>query len=315
MATTSPESTTRVAPSPPGRGARWAAVAVGLARSARPKQWLKNVLVLVAPAAAGVLTQLSAALDTALAFVAFCCAASGTYLINDARDVTADRAHPVKRRRPVAAGVVPIRLAYVVGGLLLLAGVGVAVLTQSPTLPFVVLAYLLLTTVYSLWLKHVVVLDMVGVAAGFVLRAIAGAAAVRVEASSWFLIVASLGSLFIVAGKREAELRGATLRDAGAATRSTLEHYTPQFLWYVRATTSGALLVSYCLWALEHHSGPTALPFGLSIVPFAVCILRYAMLVDRGDGETPEDLVLSDAILLGSGILVALALTVGIYAF
>src|SRR5690606_22812323 len=209
------------------RSVRRLDTARGLVRAARPRQWLKNVLVLAAPTFAGVLGEPSAVLATALAFAAFCLAASGTYLINDARDAEADRAHPRKRHRPVAAGVVGVGTAVTVGIVALLASIGLAALVGSLALVGVLTAYVALTTSYSLWLKHIVILDLMGVAAGFVLRAVAGAAAVQVTLSSWFLIVATLGSLLIVAGKREAELHNSVLhRTEGSASRATLGVYT-----------------------------------------------------------------------------------------
>jgi decaprenyl-phosphate phosphoribosyltransferase len=281
----------------------------GLARACRPRQWIKNVLVLAAPTAAGVLTKAEAILDVAIAFGAFCLVASGTYLINDARDAHADRAHPRKRHRPVAAGTVSARLAAATGAACLVAGTAAAFLTGSWHLAAVIGAYVALTTAYSLVLKHLPILDLVSVAGGFVLRAVAGAAAVDVAVSSWFLIVATLGSLFMVAGKREAELRNG----GRGESRATLQLYTREFLWYVRATSSGALLVSYCLWAFDQHVGLSRLAFGLSIVPFSVGILRYAMLVDAGSGEEPEETVLSDRLLFLSGVTLAGCLAVGVY--
>lgn len=311
MERTTARSQARASPDGRNRGK----VVTGLVRTARPRQWLKNLLVLAAPTFAGVLTEPVELLHVGIAFVAFCLAASGAYLINDARDVQADRAHPHKRLRPVAAGVIGIRLAVTVGVLCLVAATAVSGLTGSWQLAVVVLSYVALTTAYSVWLKRIVILDLVGVAAGFVLRAVAGAAAVQVELSGWFLIVSTLGSLLVVAGKREAELRTVLGSEAEpGSSRATLGLYTPEYLRYVRATTSGALLVSYCLWAIELHIWPAQVAFGLSIVPVAVGILRYAMLVDRGEGEAPEDLVLSDRMLLAAGLLAVLCLLVGIYA-
>jgi decaprenyl-phosphate phosphoribosyltransferase len=249
----------------------------GLVREARPKQWVKNVLVFSAPASAGVLFQAKPLLQTLVAFVAFCLVASGTYFINDARDVEADRVHARKRFRPIAA---------VIGG------------------------YLVLTTSYSLWLKHEPVIDLVAVAAGFVLRALAGAAATNIPTSSWFLVVVSLGSLFMVAGKREAELRNAA---HDRKTRSTLQAYTIPFLNYVQSASTGALLVAYSLWAFEGHTGLTRTLSGLSILPFSVAILRYAMLVDTGRGETPEDAVISDRILIVCGLVLVILVGVSVY--
>jgi decaprenyl-phosphate phosphoribosyltransferase len=280
----------------------------GLIRLARPKQWLKNVLVFVAPGAAGVLLQAGPLLRTLLAFVVFSLAASGTYFINDARDVAADRLHARKRFRPVASGQVSTGVAYVGGALLLVVALALSLLAGWQLL-VTVAAYVALTTAYSLWLKHEPVVDLVGVAAGFVLRALAGAMATHVAVSSWFLIVASLGSLFMVAGKREAELRNA----GDEVTRSTLQRYSMQFLGYIQAAATGALLVSYCMWAFDVHSGGDRLLFGLSIVPFAVGVLRYAMLVDIGRGEEPEEAVLSDHVLLVCGVLLAVLLGIGVY--
>jgi decaprenyl-phosphate phosphoribosyltransferase len=281
----------------------------GLIRACRPRHWVKNVLVLAAPAFAGVLTDPAAVADVLIAFVAFCLAASGTYLVNDARDAAADQAHPRKRLRPVAAGQVSVRLAYVTGAGFLLAAIALAPLTGTWYLAVVIAGYVALTTAYSLRVKHVPVLDLVCVAGGFVLRAIAGAVAVEVSVSSWFLIVATLVSLFVVAGKREAELRNAERGDS----RRTLHLYTRDFLRYVRATTSGAVLVAYCLWAFELHEGLSRLAFGLSIVPFTVGILRYAMLVDAGHGEEPELTAPSDPMILTSGIVLACCVVVGVY--
>lgn len=292
----------------PGEATGTTGLARALLRSARPRQWVKNVLVVAAPGAAGLLVSASAVIDTVIAFVAFCLASSGTYLLNDARDVEEDRRHPRKRHRPVAAGAVPVRLAVVVGATLIVGAVALSFLTGWP-LALVVGGYVAMTTAYSVWLKHVVVVDLVIVAAGFVLRALAGAAAVSVPVSSWFFIVASLGSLFMVAGKRESELRN----EGAVGTRPTLEVYSHSYLSYVRAMSSGAVIVAYCLWALEPQ-GLTRFFFTLSIVPFAMGILRYALLVDAGSGESPEELVLHDRALQVFGAMMTILIGLGIYA-
>lgn len=284
---------------------------MGVLRASRPKQWLKNVLVFAAPGTAGVLTSTESLLDAAIAFVAFCLAASGTYLINDAADVHADRRHPRKRHRPVAAGIVPVTLARALGASFVFASLGVSFLTDTWKLAAVVTAYLILTTSYTLWLKHIPVVDLVGVASGFVLRALAGAAAVEVPVSNWFFIVASLGSLFIVGGKRESELRNVST----ANTRSSLETYSHSYLTYVRAMSSGAAIVAYGLWAVERDQR-LGLPiplFTLSTVPFLLGILRYAMLVDSGAGESPEELLLHDRALQIFGALLIALVVIGIY--
>lgn len=269
-------------------------LAMGLVRTARPVQWSKNVLVFAAPGAAGVLDNAEALGDALVAFVAFCLAASGTYFLNDARDCDADRQHPTKCRRPIAAGVVPLGLAYVMGFGLIIAGVAVGFIPHWQ-LAVTVLAYVILTTSYSFWLKHVPVVDIVAIAAGFVLRAIGGATATGVPISNWFFIVASFGSLFIVVGKRGGE--AGELADDAASIRSTLGVYTTSYLAYLRSVSSGVMLVAYCLWSFEKAdlAGASGFPwYQLSIVPFAIAILRYAMLLDSGQGSTPEDIALHD---------------------
>ena len=285
----------------------------GLVRLARPHQWIKNVLVLAAPAAAGVLDQGEPLAETAVAFGAFCLAASGTYYLNDAADVVADRAHPVKRRRPVASGVVPVGLAQVLGVLLVVAGIALAFAAGGYELPAVVAGYVALTTAYSLGLKGVAVVDLVCVAAGFVLRAVAGAVATDVPISDWFFIVASFGSLFMVAGKRHAEQLD--LGELAAGVRPTLGAYTPSFLNYLSAVSSGTVLVAYCLWAFERAAevGGGFPWYQVSILPFVMGILRYALLLDAGRGAAPEDVVLGDRALQVIGVAWAICFGAGVY--
>lgn len=307
----------RVAASAPRGG-----VLRGLVRGARPGQWTKNLLVFAAPVAGGVITEWPAARDSALAFVAFCAAAGGTYLLNDARDVDADRQHPTKRHRPVAAGQVPVALAYVAGTVLVVAALAVGFVVTTP-LGITVAAYLALTTSYSFGLKHVPVVDLVAVAAGFVLRAVAGAAATSLPLSEWFFIVTSAGALLVITAKREAELAHHHRSDADPTerpTRRVLAAYTPGFLTSVRTIAAGLMLVAYCLWAFEGpalaspdaSTGPSVW-LQASIVPFAVAVLRYVLLADAGAGERPERLLLSDRVLMVSGVLWAIIYGYGIY--
>ena len=272
-----------------------------LVRAARPKQWAKNVLVFAAPGAAGVLSHGDVLVDTLLAFVAFCLAASGTYYLNDAADVEADRRHPTKRRRPIAAGEVPLRLAVVAGVILLVAGMGVALIVRWELLA-VIAVYVGLTGSYTVWLKHVAVIDIAVVASGFIMRAIAGGVATHLPISQWFLIVASFGSLFVVAGKRYGEHR--EMGDDRADTRSTLGLYTLPYLRYVWMIASGVAITAYCLWAFEQSAGRSGLPwFELSIIPFVIALLRYALLLETGHGSAPEDVILGDRTLQAVGVV------------
>lgn len=284
----------------------------GIIRELRPKQWVKNVLVFAAPAAAGVIDVPAELLHALGAFACFCAAASATYLINDISDVESDRRHPTKRERPIAAGIVPVPFAIVLSVLLLIGGVGGAFLIRRD-FGLTILAYLALTTVYTMWLKHIAVLDIISVAAGFVLRAIGGATATSVPISEWFFIVTSFGALFMVAGKRQGEQ--SDLGKDAASIRPVLAQYTPGFLSYLRAVFSGGALIAYCLWAFssaELH-GSNSVLFQLSIVPFAIAILRYALLLEQGKGAEPENLVLSDRALLLAGGAWILVYGIAIY--
>ncbi len=290
-------------------------------RGTRPAQWTKNLLVFAAPVAAGVITQRQVALDTALAFVAFCGASAGTYLLNDARDVDTDRNHPTKRLRPVASGQISVATAYVVGVALLVGSVALG-MAVAPALGWTIVGYLALTTAYSFGLKAVAVVELVAVAAGFVLRAVAGAAATGVPLSQWFLLVTSAGALLMVTAKREAELARQHRSDADPTerpTRAVLESYTPGFLTSVRTIAAGLMLIAYCLWAFEDAavndvvSTGNALWLQLSVVPFAVAVLRYVLLADAGAGERPERLMVTDTVLVASGAMWAIIYGYGTY--
>jgi decaprenyl-phosphate phosphoribosyltransferase len=284
----------------------------GLIKLARPKQWAKNVLVFAAPGAAGVLDNAEPLADALIAFVAFCMAAAGTYYINDARDVEADRLHPKKRFRPIATGAVPVPVAYV-GGVALLASAVALSFMASANLAWTVVGYVLLTTAYSSWLKHVAVVDLVAVAAGFVLRAVAGAAATDVPISDWFFIVTSFGSLFMVTGKRGAEAK--EMGEGAEGFRSVLAAYSPAYTAYVRSVTSGAVLVAYCLWSFEKAAFSTAdIPwYQLSILPFVMAVLRYALVLEQGRGSAPEEIVLGDRPLQVIGLAWAVVFAIGVY--
>ena len=285
-----------------------AAVLVG----ARPKQWVKNALVFAAPGAAGVLDQGQALLQSIGAFVCFCLASAGTYFLNDASDVDADRAHPTKRNRPIAAGEIGVTTARVLAVVLIVAGVAGSALIDWH-LSVVVASYVALTTSYSVWLKHVAVADVVAVAAGFVLRAIAGATATGVPVSNWFFIVASFGSLFMVVAKRRAEVEA--LGEAAASTRRTLGTYSLAYLSHLQTASMAVVLVGYCLWAFEKAAlADSGLPwFQLSIVPFALAVLRYSLLVDTGHGGAPEEVVMGDRTLQGSGAFWFVVFAAGVY--
>ena len=299
--------------SPDPATARPSSLGAGLIRSVRPRQWLKNVLVFAAPVAAGMIDQRATLARTLGAFACFCAAASATYLLNDVMDVEADRRHPVKRRRPIAAGTVPVPVAFVLAGVLLVAGAAGA-FAINVDFGITILGYLALTTAYTLWLKQIPVLDIMAVAAGFVLRAVGGATATGLPISEWFFIVTSFGALFMVAGKRHGEV--SDLADQAVDVRPALAAYTPSFLAYLRAVFSGGVLIAYCLWAFSSAElkPDGAIWYQLSIVPFAAAILRYALLLEQGKGAEPESLVLSDRTLLAAAAVWAIIYACATYA-
>jgi len=284
-------------------------VATGLIRAARPRQWVKNVLVLAAPIAAGVIAQPDVLAACAVAFGSFSLAASGVYLVNDARDVDADRAHPTKRRRPIAAGVVGVGVAYAVAVVLLAAALGLSLLA-SPLLLAVIAVYEAVQLAYCLGLKHQPVLDVCIVASGFLLRGIAGGVAVGIELSQWFLLVAAFGSLFMVSGKRYAELR--LVEGTGTEIRRSLLGYTPSYLRFVWTLSATAVVLAYSLWAFELKANGNGTWAMISVVPFTVAVLRYAVDVDGGLAGEPEDIALADRVLqlLAGAWLVSVAISV-----
>ncbi|MCM2389361.1 decaprenyl-phosphate phosphoribosyltransferase [Streptomyces albipurpureus] len=280
---------------------------IGLLRTARPRQWVKNLLVLAAPAAAGELDSFHTAAQLAVVFVLFTAAAAAVYLINDARDAEADRAHPVKCRRPVAAGQVPPHTAYAVGAALgVLATVAAAVLCNALT-GALLTAYLSMQLAYCIWLKHVLVVDMAVVTTGFLLRAMVGGVALGIPLSRWFLITTGFGALFMVAAKRYSEAVQMEGKTGGkGATRALLNEYTTGYLRFVWQLAAGVAVLAYCLWALE--SGGTdeeaLLPWRqLSMIAFILAVLRYAVFADRGTAGEPEDVVLRDRALAVIGVV------------
>jgi decaprenyl-phosphate phosphoribosyltransferase len=275
----------------------------------RPRQWIKNLLVVAAAGAAGALGHDDVPVRVALACAAFCLISSGIYAVNDVRDRDEDRLHPRKRRRPVAAGELTPSAALTLAAGAMAAGFAICLVVR-PLLALVALAYVALTLSYTFVWRHILLLDLFAIAGGFVLRAVAGGVAAPVALSRWFVLVVTAAAVLVAAGKRDAELRRTEL--GGGARRRVLETYTPQLLRAIVAGSAAVALFAYCVWALQH---PTVhgIPWRpLTILPFALALLRYVRLVDRGAGEAPDELLLSDRWLPAAGLawLVLFALTV-----
>jgi decaprenyl-phosphate phosphoribosyltransferase len=271
-----------------------------LVAEARPKQWVKNVLVFSAPGALGVLNESEPLIRALGVFVAFSLAASGVYFWNDIRDVELDRLHPTKRNRPIAAGSVSLGLARVVGTLLVVGGPALAFAIDADA-GAILLLYVLIQAAYSGTLKNVPVLDLAIVSSGFVLRAMAGAAGTQTPMSNWFVLCTTFGSFFIVTGKRFAEL--AEMGDAASSTRASLRRYTTSYLDQLLVVSCTATVVTYCMWALESADAvESGLPLhGLTIVPMVMALFRYLMVLHEGRGGAPEEVFLGDRALQAYG--------------
>jgi decaprenyl-phosphate phosphoribosyltransferase len=279
-------------------------------RAVRPRQWIKNVLVFTAPLAAGQILDRDVVLGALLAFVAFCLISATVYLINDVRDVEEDRLHPRKRFRPIASGELSPNAALVLAAVTGVLGFALGFLV-SWQLGVTLTVYLVLQVLYSGFLKHLPVVDLAIVASGFLLRAIAGGVATDIPLSQWFLLVAAFGSFFMIAGKRYSELKSV---GAEAGTRRSLLRYSQSYLRFAWMLAAVMVLISYSLWAFEFRGGGVGgLPWtAISIAPFTLGLLQYALEVDTGNAGEPEDVVLNDRVLqvLGLVWLVTISLAV-----
>lgn len=284
----------------------------GLLAGMRPRQWVKNALVLAAPAASGRIADLGVVLDALVAFVAFCLVSSAVYLLNDVVDVAEDRAHPTKRNRPIASGRLPVALALVAAAVLAAASLGIGWLA-APELAAVLATYAVVNVAYCLALKNEPVIDIAVIASGFVLRAVAGGAASGIDLSQWFLLIATFGSLYMAAGKRYGEIR--QLGEGQAATRKSLARYTATYLRFVWSVAAALLIMSYALWAFQIgvDSGAAALWSEISIAPFILAVLRYGVDVDAGKASEPEDIALSDTTLQALAISWAVCVVLAVY--
>jgi 4-hydroxybenzoate polyprenyltransferase len=278
---------------PPGAGLSkgWQAWLTAL----RPRQWIKNGLVFVGLVFSLNLTHAPSVLRAVAAFGVLCALASSAYLLNDAVDAPRDRLHPLKARRPIAAGLIAPRTAVGVAVTLLLGGLAVAALLGWSFF-LVGVTYLVLTAAYTLWLKHIPIVDLFAVATGFVLRAAAGAVVLQVLISPWLLLCTFLGALFIVTAKRRHEL--ATLEEGAVAHRASLSAMSVPFFDEMMLITAGCSIVVYSLYTFNER--PDRPPFLMLTIPLvAYGIFRYLYLVRVGGlGGSPEDALLGDRPLL-----------------
>jgi len=286
----------------------------GLIRTMRPRQWSKNAFIYAALLFDGQLYQPIPFLRVTVGFILLCLTASSIYLINDLVDVESDRLHPKKRFRAIPSGQLPIPLARVASILLPIIAVGGA-LIYSPPLAAVLFAYLVLHIAYSYWLKNIVLIDVFAIAAGFVLRVIAGVVVITVSNfSPWLYVCAGALSLFLAVGKRRQEL--ILLAGSAADIRVTYKEYNlPLLDDMLRMVTTGAV-ISYTLYTFEAKTSlaPNIL---LLTVPFVIYgIFRYLYLIHvKGEGGAPDELLFKDRPLLIDVILWGLLAAILIYFF
>lgn len=275
----------------------------------RPRQWTKNLVVFAAPLFAFNIS-LSTLSSSLLALILFCCASSSFYLFNDIADVESDRKHPVKCKRPIAAGLVSVPVALAMA-LILLGGALLVSWMRSPRLGATIAAYAVLQAAYNLKLKRTVILDIGAIATGFVLRAYAGAAATGIVLSPWFLLCTAMLALFLGVEKRKAELRLVSVN--GGKTRAVLKRYSLPLLHRMENVVTTGTVVTYALWSSGPMVHGATTSWMLLTLPFVLYgVFRYQLLSDPeeisrrsdiglelgGKSERPEEVLLTDLPIL-----------------
>ena len=278
-------------------------------KALRPRQWTKNLIVFAAPLF-GFSLSWQSLLGSLLAFVLFCCASSGFYLINDIIDIESDRLHPVKCKRPIAAGEVSVPVAIAMA-VVLLVGAPIAASWQSPSLSIVLIGYCILQAAYNLKLKKTPILDIIAIASGFVLRAYGGAVATNIVLSSWFVLCTAMLSLFLAIEKRKAELRLA--RAKRGTTRAVLKQYSLSLLSRMESIVTTGTVLSYAIWSSGPKTNGASTSWMMLTLPFVFYgVFRYQFLSDPksisrranlsedkgGKAERPEEVLLTDRSML-----------------
>ncbi len=266
--------------------------------TSRPQQWIKNLFIFAAIIFSQNILNLSLLGKTIVAFISFCLLSSSFYIFNDLQDLEEDKRHPLKSKRPLASGRLKKSYALFSFGVLGLLGLIIAASLNWPFLLISVI-FFFLQVAYSLWLKHVVILDVFVIAAGFLIRVVAGGLAIKVTLSSWLLICSTLLALFLALSKRRHEL--VLLSKEASEHRPILEEYSPYFLDQLIAVVTASIVVAYCLYTVSEE---TVAKFGTSnllfTVPFVLYgIFRYLYLIhQKFEGGSPELLIIKDKPLL-----------------
>lgn len=269
-----------------------------LLASLRPQQWSKNLFVFAGLVFGQRLGSLAAVADASAAFVIFCALSGAVYLFNDVRDREADRLHPTKRHRPVPSGALASSTALTAASVLAALGL-VSAWLLAPAVAATAAAYVVLLALYSVVLKHAVIVDVLVIAAGFVLRTLAGALAVGVPMSAWLFICTTLLALFIALNKRRHELT--LLTGAAGNHRRSLDEYSPYLLDQMITVVGASTLIAYSVYAASAETADRfGTPWLAATIPFVLYgLLRYLYLVHRRDGGgSPDTMILTDRPLL-----------------
>jgi decaprenyl-phosphate phosphoribosyltransferase len=277
---------------------------------------VKNGLITVAPGAAGVLSHDNIINHVLVAFAAFCAVSSAMYIFNDLRDLEADQQHPTKQHRAIASGQLPRGLASGLMVALLVVGFALPFSIDRPGGLLLILGiYVVISVLYTFWVKEIAVIELASVASGFFLRSYAGAVACHIYVSSWFLVVVSFGAFFLVVGKRSSELAHV----GAGGTRKVLAEYTPEFLHSALTLSATVAVTGYCLWAFDTSSTGLSsvqhhiVPIRLTVVPVVLAILFVMRTSESTDGQSPEDLILKNHTVQALLVVWAVLLGLGIY--
>jgi len=265
-------------------------------RLLRPPQWLKNVFVFAALVFGARRGEPEAAVRALIAFAVFCLVSSSGYAFNDVLDRDRDRLHPIKRNRPVASGAVGVPAAILIGMVVAIGALCLSVALLPKLFLLTVLAYWVLTTTYSLWLKQHPIIDVISIAVLFVIRALAGAVAVEVRISPWLIVCTFMLCLFLGFGKRRCELAVLTDMEEAGTHRTTLKRYSMDLLNHLLSSSGGMAIISFLLYTMDSGtSSDFPKHYLLYTIPLVVYgIWRYAMLIETGEGTGPTDIIISD---------------------
>lgn len=290
---------------------------IALLKTMRPKQWVKNVFIFAAIVFDRKLLNGTALLHTVLTFVAFCLVSGSVYLINDLVDIDKDRRHPMKRNRPLPAGQLSPQVAIAAAIAIPLVCIPAAFVLDAG-LGLVLILYLALNVAYSFFLKNLVIIDVMAIAAGFVLRVVAGVVVIEVERfSPWLYVCMTLLALFLGFGKRRHELF--TLGENANSHRASLQHYSLELIDQMSVVVTSAAIMAYSLYTFAATNLPRidGEPLMMLTIPFVLyALLRYQYLIHvKREGGTPEEIVLGDIPLIIDLVLYGITVVILMYGF